>query len=155
MTQREHLQKIFTKLLESEIEILQFQKSISKSQKDKDGLNKMINHGRKAIKTICDLKHTEILVSLYNSFVNGKEPFFVSLERVINAKITQKWDKTDKGFKEFLLAEEEARSKSKKEAEEKVKQKEFIANARENGKKVEMIYKDGKLKPVIVEDSEA
>lgn len=152
MTQREHLQNIFLSLIDSEISILQFQKSIAKEQKDKSGLNKMINKGKKAKNVICDLRHTEILVSLYNSFVNGKEPFFVSLERVLNSKITQKWDKTDKGFKEFLLAEEEARAKSKKDAEEKAKQKEFIANARENGKKVEMIYKNGKLTPVIVEN---
>ncbi len=155
MTQREHLQKIFTKLLESEIEILQFQKSISKSQKDKDGLNKMINHGRKAIKTICDLKHTEILVSLYNSFISQKETYFVMIEKTVNSKKTKYWDTTKKGFQEFLKLEVQAKAQTDKEIEERKKQQGAIAKAKADGKKVEMIYKDGKLKPVIVEDSEA
>lgn len=155
MTQREHLQKIFIKLLESEIEILQFQKSISKSQKDKDGLRKMINHGRKAIKTICDLKHTEILVSLYNSFISQKETYFVMIEKTINSKKTKYWDTTKKGFQEFLKLELQAKAQSDKEIEERKKQQEIIAKAKADGKKIEMVFENGKLKPVIVEDNKA
>ena len=41
MTQREYLQNILISIIDSEIAILQFQKSIAKEQKDKTGLNKM------------------------------------------------------------------------------------------------------------------
>ena len=152
MTQREHLQNIFLSLIDSEIAILQFQKSIAKDKKDKSGLNKMINKGKKAKNVICDLRHTEILVSLYNSFVNGKEPFFITIERTINHKNTQKWDKTEKGFKEFVELEEQAKAQSKAEYEEKLKQKEMIENAKKQGKKIEMVFENGKLTPVIVEN---
>ena len=35
---------------------------------------------------------------------------------------------------------------------EKKENLDFIAKARKEGKKVEMLYKDGKIKPVIVEE---
>ena len=152
MTQREHLQNILISIIDSEIAILQFQKSIAKDQKDKSGLNKMINKGRKAKDVIRDLRHTEILISLYNTFVNGKESYFVMVERTINSKDTQKWDKTEKGFKEFVALEEQAKAKSKEEYEERMKQREMIINAKKQGKKVEMIFENGKLTPVIVEN---
>ena len=152
MTQREHLQNILISIIDSEIAILQFQKSIAKDQKDKSGLNKMINKGRKAKDVIRDLRHTEILISLYNTFVNGKESYFVMVERTITSKNTQKWDKTEKGFKEFVALEEQAKAKSKEEYEERMKQREMIINAKKQGKKVEMIFENGKLTPVIVEN---
>ena len=155
MTQIEYLKDLFFKFLETEIAILRFQKSISKRGKDRKGLDEMIKNGEKAIKTIRDLKHIEILTSLYNSFLAQKETYFITLERVINSENTEKWDKTEDGFKEFLELEESARAKSREEYEEKKKQAELIAQARKDGKKVEMILEDGKLKPIIVEDNHA
>ena len=152
MTQREHLQNILISIIDSEIAILQFQKSIAKEQKDKTGLNKMINKGKKAKDVIRDLRHTELLISLYNTFVNGKESYFVMVERTVNSKNTQKWDKTEKGFKEFVELEEQAKAKSKEEYEERMKQREMIINAKKQGKKVEMVFENGKLTPVIVEN---
>lgn len=152
MTQREHLQNILISIIDSEIAILQFQKSIAKEQKDKSGLNKMINKGKKAKDVIRDLRHTELLISLYNTFVNGKESYFIMVERTINHKNTNKWDKTEKGFKEFVELEEQAKAKSKAEYEEKLKQKEMIENAKKQGKKIEMVFENGKLTPVIVEN---
>lgn len=152
MTQREHLQNILISIIDSEIAILQFQKSIAKERKDKSGLNKMINKGKKAKDVIRDLRHTELLISLYNTFVNGKESYFIMVERTINSKNTQKWDKTEKGFKEFVELEEQAKAKSKEEYEERMKQREMIINAKKQGKKVEMLFKNGKLTPVIVEN---
>ena len=155
MTDREHLQNIFINFLNTEISILQFQKSIAKNQKDKTGINKLINKGKKAIDVVRDLKHTEILISLYNSFINGKEPYFVVVEKTINSKDTQKWDKTEKGFQEFLKLEAQAKAKSDADLKEKLAQQEMIKKAKEDGKKIEMIFEDGKLKPVIVEDNKA
>lgn len=155
MTQMDHLKNIFTKLLETEISVLEFQKSISKTEKDRKGLNKMIRDGKKAIRIVRDLKHTEILVSLYNSFLNKKETYFIMISKTINSKETLKWDKSELGFKEFLDLEAQAHAESQKEFEEKQKQLQSIAQAKKDGKKIQMVFENGKLTPVIVEEPKA
>lgn len=155
MKQIEYLKDLFSKFLETEIAILKFQKSLSKRGKDRKGIDTMIKNGEKAIETIRDLKHIEILTSLYNSFLAHKEHYFIMFAKVVNSENTEKWDKTEDGFKEFLELEESAKAKSQEELEEKKKQAELIVNARKEGKKIEMILENGKLKPIIVEDNNA
>ena len=155
MTQIEYFKQVFINFLETEIAILRFQKSLSKRGKDRKGLDEMIKNSEKAIETVRDLKHIEILTSLYNAFLSQKEHYFIMVEKTLNSENVEKWDKTEDGFKEFLELEETEKAKSQQELEEKKKQAETIAKARAEGKKIEMILEDGKLKPVIVEENNA
>lgn len=152
-TQAEQLKAIFTKMLETNIEIMNFQITLTKKEDEIRGLKKFIRYTKKAIDIVNSVKHQDILISLYNAFLNGKETYFMSLVRTVNNKDTiTKWDKSEKGYKEFLKLEEEARAKSKEEYEKKLAEQKAIQEARASGKKVEMVYENGKLTPRIVEE---
>lgn len=151
--QKELLKKIFTRMLETNIEIMKFQMTLAKTSEELKGLKNFVKQSEKAIKIVQGVNHYEILVSLYNTFVNGKETYFMTLCKTINRKDTiLKWDRTEKGFKLFLQLESEAKAKSKEEYEKKLAQKEMIKKAKEEGKKIEMVYVNGKLEPQIVEE---
>lgn len=151
--QKEHLKHIFVDMIVTNIDIMQFQMTTTTKKEEKQGLKKWIKLSEKAIEIIHSVDHYEILVSLYNSFVNKKELYFLTLvNSVVDKNTITKWDKSEKGFKEFLKKEQQAIAQSKQEAKENQDNIEFIRKAKEQGKKVEMLFKDGKLKPVIVEE---
>ena len=151
--QKEMLKHIFRTMLETNIAIMQFQATLTEKQEDIKGLKKFVKLSEKAIEIISSINHYEILVSLYNTFLNGKETYFVTLCKTVNNKQTiVKWDRTKTGFKQFLELENEAKAKSKEEYEKRVAQQEAIKKAKEEGKKVEMVYVDGKLQPRIVDE---
>ena len=152
--QKLRLKSIFLALLDTNISIMQFQLTLTDKEEDIKGLKKFISESKKAQNLINSIRHYEILVSLYNTFINGKETYFATLCKTINSKNTIiKWDRTEKGFKEFVALESEAKARSKKEYEKKLAQQEAIKKAKEEGKKVEMVYVDGKLQPRIVEET--
>lgn len=149
--QKELLKRLFVKMLETNADIMRFQMTLTDKEEDLKGLKKFVKQTEKAIKIVQSVVHYEILVSLYNTFISQKETYFVTLCKTINNKETiVKWDRTEKGFKLFLQLESEAKAKSKEEYEKKLAQKEMIVKAKEEGKKVEMVYIDGKLEPRIV-----
>ena len=136
--------------------IAEYQKSITKNRKNTYLCNKIIRETEKAISIIRDVNHSEILESLYKTFVGGKESFYYAiLSSVNNPNTIQVWDKSEEGFKKFLELEQDAKEKYENEIKEKKEQREMIEKAKKEGKKVEMMLKDGKLKPVIVEDNNA
>ena len=151
--QKECLKKIFVKMIETNIAIIEFQLTLTDKKEEIKGLKNIIKRSNRAIDIVNGIDHYEILVSLYNAFINRKEPYFVSLVCTIDKKLINKWDKTEKGFKEFLKLEEESIAKSKEEEEENKKTAEIIKKAKAEGKKVEMMYVDGKIKPVVVNDA--
>lgn len=151
--QKDLLKKVFVKMLETNANIMRFQMSLIDNEEEIKGFKKFIKQTEKAIKIVQCVVHYEILVSLYNTFICQKETYFMTLCKTINNKETIiKWDRTEKGFKLFLQLESEAKAKSKEEYEKKLAQKEMIKKAREEGKKVEMVYVDGKLEPKIVDE---
>lgn len=151
--QKERLKALLISILQANEKIMVFHKTLTEDKKAIQVINKSIKQSRKAIEIISQVKHIEILNSLYNALVSGKENYFALFGSVILAKNNVvKWDTTEKGFQEFLRLEAEAKAKSKKEYEEKLKQQEMIKKAKEEGKKIEYAYKDGKLQPLIVED---
>ena len=151
--QKVRLKRIFVSMLETNIAIMKFQLTLTDKEEEQKGLKKFISESKKAIEIINSVSHYEILVSLYNTFLNGKETYFATLCKTINNKKTiVHWDRTEKGFKEFIALESEAKAKTKAEYEKKLKEKEMIEKAKEEGKKVEMVYIDGKLQPRIVEE---
>lgn len=151
--QKEELKHIFVTMLETHIGIMRFQLTLTEKPEEIKGLKQFIRLGEKGIEIISSINHYEILVSLYNTFIGGKETYYATLCKTINSKKTIiRWDRTQKGFKEFMALESEARAKSKEEYEKKLAEKEAIKKAKEEGKKVEMVYVDGKLQPRIVEE---
>ena len=153
-SQKEQLKRLFVLMLETNIQIMKFQKTLTDKEDDIKGLKKFIRESEKAIEIVCSINHYEILVSLYNTFLNGKETYFATLCKTVNNKDTiKKWDRTEKGFKLFLQLESEAKAKTKAEYEKKLAEKEMIEKAKKEGKKVEMVLIDGKLQPRIVEEA--
>lgn len=151
--QKERLKVVFSRLLETERAIMSFQLTLATEQKHISGIKKVMKDCNKAINIINSVVHYEILVSLYNAFINGKESFYVLLSSTINSRGKVKyWDSSKKGFQEFLELEEQAKAQSQKEYEEKLEQQKIIQKAKDEGKKIEMIFQDGKLKPIIVGD---
>lgn len=149
--QKDLMKNIFVKMLESNIAIMEFQLTLIKEEEQQKGIKDIIKKSKKAIDIIKKVKHYELLVSLYNSFVNRKETYFVALCGTISSGKIKKWD-SEKGFKEFLEEEAQAIEKYDKEMAEKIRQNDAIKKAKEEGKKVEMMYVDGKIKPVIVNE---
>lgn len=151
-TQKQKIKDILINMAETNIAIMNFQITLTSKKEEITGLKKIIKRSKHAIEIIKGIDHYEILVSLYNAFINRKEPYFVSVVCTIDRKIINKWDKTEKGFKAFLEEEQQAIEKSKLEEKEKQKTIETIKKARQEGKKVELLYKDGKIQPVVVNE---
>ena len=151
--QKVKLKRLFCSIIDTNINVMDFQLTLTDKAEEIKGLKHFIKESNKAKEIINSIVHYEILVGLYNSFLNGKESYFLSLVRTVNRKDTiAKWDRTKKGFKEFQQKEIEARAKSEQEIKEKMAMQEMIRKAKEEGKKIEMVYVDGKLQPTIVEE---
>lgn len=150
--QNKRLKKALSSLIETTIAIMEFNLTLVKEEKDIQVTKKLIRDGKKAIEIISGIKHNEILVDLYNSFIVGNMPFFVAATRTMSMpKKIKHWD-TEKGFKDFIKAQEKAFAQCDKELEEKKKEREFVEKAKAEGKNVELMYHKGKIKPVIVEE---
>lgn len=153
--QKERMKNVFNSMLDSEIAIMQFQLTLAIEEKHIKGIKKVISQCKKAKEIISNIVHYEILVSLYNTFVNGRESFFVMLSSTIVSKNkVNYWDKTKKGFEIFKELEANARAQSQKDFEERKKQMEMVEQAKKDGKKVEYVYKDGKIQPLIVDNKQ-
>lgn len=151
--QKNLLKEIFIKVLETNLAIMRFQLSLTKVKKEQQGIQDIINKSEKAMQIINDIDHYEILVSLYNTFICHRETFFVTICATINKENTiEKWDKSEEGFQEFLELEQKAIEKNDQEIKEKMETAKIIKDAKAQGKKVELMYIDGKVKPVIVEE---
>ena len=149
-----HITEILESILNSNIAMMKFYKDISTDEKSAEICEKSIEQCKKGIRTIYSIKHIEILRSLFNKIVSGKESYFAMVGSICSFDKIKKWDNTKKGFQEFISMEKEAQEKAKQEYEEKEKQKEFVKQAQEQGKEVEMVYdpQTKKMKPVIVEE---
>lgn len=152
--QKEKLKSLFLAMIDTNIAIMNFQMTATNDKNDLKGLKKLVKESEKAKEIIKSINHCEILVSLYNTFVDKKELLFITLVKsIINKATIVKWDRTKKGFNDFLELDRQAKEQFDKENKEKQENLDFIKKAKEQGKKVEMLYKDGKLKPVIVEEA--
>lgn len=152
---RKYLVNIIRKVLETNIELMTYYKYYAVDEKSKRVCNKSIRQTKKSLERLPHIKHIEILQSLFNAVVSGKEVIFVSAGSLVGGKNVERWDSTEKGFKEFMKLEEEAVKKAKEKAEEEQKERELIAKAKAEGKQVEMVYMNGKIRPMIKEKDNA
>lgn len=152
---RKYLISIIRKVLETNIELMTYYKHYATDEKSKRICSKSIRQTKKSLEMLPHIQHLEILQSLFNAIIGGKEVIFASAGSLVCGKNVERWDNTEKGFKEFMKLEEEAVRQAKEKAEEEQKQREIIAKARAEGKQVEMIYMDGKVKPIVKEKNDA
>lgn len=145
------IKDIVIAMLKVNIANLEFQKSVSDVKEHKKTFTKLINHSIKSMELVRNIKHEDILVNIYNSFVHGHEAFYIALSESVYKNV-KRWDTTDKGYQEFKELEKEAIEKTDKEIAEKKKLAETIKKAKEEGKKIEYMFVDGHIKPVIVDD---
>ncbi len=152
--EKEYIVKILTKILETNISIMYMYKETANDEKSKSICNKSINQCRKGIKLLPKIEHIEILRSLMEKIVYGKEHYFATSGALCSFSKIITWDTTKKGFQEFTKLEEEERLLRQKDFEEQQKQKELIKKAQEQGKNVEMVYDPTtkKIKPVVLEE---
>lgn len=152
LLQNKRMKNMLVKLIETTNAIMEFNLTMVETPKDKKITRDIIRYGKKAIEIINSVKHNEILVDLYNSFIVGNMAFFVTATRTISLPNKIKnWD-SESGFKDFIKEREIALAKCEKDLEEKKKEREMIEQAKKEGKNVELMYKDGKIKHVIVEE---
>ena len=150
--QNDRLKNALIKLVETNIAIMEFNLTLVNEKKDINVTKTMIKQGKKAIEIIKSVKHNEILTDLYNSFIVGNIPYFVAATRTIALpKKIKHWD-TEKGFKDFIKERENAIAQYEKDQDEKKKERERIEQAKREGKNVELMYKDGKVRYVVVEE---
>ena len=145
------IKDIIIQMIKVNIANLEFQKTMSSVKEHRKTFTKMIHHSEKSIEIVRNLKHNDILASIYNSFVFGKEAYFITLNESIYKNV-QKWDATEKGYKEFKELERNAKEQSEKELQEKREMAETIKKAKENGQKIEYLFENGKIRPVVVEE---
>ena len=157
MTKRQKTENVLNCLIDTNIAIMELYKTISHDKKAKSVCDKSIRHSKKAKKIITSIKHDEILYSLYNSIIVGKETYFIQSASLPLKEEIKTWDKNEKGFQEFLKAEKEGKEEELAEIEKKKQEQLAIEKAREEGKKVEYSYDPNtkSVKPVIVENKVA
>ena len=143
--------KILTKLLETNIEIMTFYKHLAVDDKSKRTCSKSIRQSKKAIEKLQHVQHLEILVSIYNTLIGGKEFVFVSGASLICSKNFDYWDKTEKGFKEFIELEHQAKVEQEQKLKEQHEKDIALKKAKEEGKDIEHVLVDGKIQTLVKE----
>lgn len=151
----EQIKNILINLLKTEISLMEYMRKLSVCNKEKYVCNKAIKQARNSINVVKDIKHGEILLSLYNVFIKHNVGLFATAGAIIGSKQTLKWDNTEEGFKEFLELENEAIAQRKKEQEDRNHDREIIKKAKEQGKQIEFVLIDKKLRPVVKENEQS
>lgn len=150
MDKKVAIKKAIKSLIQANIDIMNYHLTINDDPNIIKVIKKNINRGRKALLIVDEIWHIEILESLYRSFIFGKEQYFALISATI-VKQARKWD-SEKGFVEFQELEKQAIEEQRKQEEERQHDEQVIKSAKEMGKKIEMVMKDGRLRPVVVEE---
>ena len=142
---------IIKNILKLHIDIVLMRKCALKDEKAIAVCDKCIRDSKKALRNIDNIKHKDIIESLYNTLVTKNETWFYFFAPLINGKNVKRWDTTKKGYEEFLTLEKEAKEIAKQKAEEQAEKKKKLEEAKARGDKVEMLYnpKTKKIEPII------
>lgn len=154
--QRELIIKCIKSVINTNLEILALHKTIFRNNKESmSAIEKNIRISKKALRNIDNINHIEILRSIYQNIISGKETIFALAPALINSKKCKYWDTTKKGFEEFMELEREANEIAKQKLEQQIKEQEMVKKAKEQGKKVEYVYDnvEKRNKPLIIEEN--
>lgn len=152
MTDRQLQEKAIINLLNTAISITEFHKKKALNEKNIGICNRHIRACKKALRILPTIKHDEIINSLFKTLTANAMQLFILAPNIVNSKDIKRWDTTKKGFEEFNFLEEEARKINEEKEKQRLADLEAIKKAKEEGKKVEMVLKDGKLRPVVAEE---
>lgn len=155
--EREYYIKTLSCILNTNINIFQYYKELAKTEKDVKTCNKTIRQSKKGLKMLPNIKRIEILRDFFERFIYGKESYFVLSGSLCSYKKINYWDRSEKGFKDFLEWKEMGIKQQQEKIAEQQRNAEIIKKAQEQGKKVEMLYdsETKKIKPVIVDKKES
>lgn len=152
MKQRELQITAISKMLESNIAIMTCYKNTQKDTKIISVCEKSIRESKKALRYLPTIKHDDIIDSLFRTLTVNSVQLFTIIGPLINGKQVKDWDNTENGYQEFLHLEEEAQQIAEEKKKQQIADQEAIKKAKEQGKKVDYVYKDGKMKPVVMEE---
>lgn len=152
--EKNEIVSVLTSILEASISVMNFYKVVALDEKSREICDKSIGNAKNGIEKIKTIKHIEILRSLFNHMVVGKESYFAMCGSLCSFEKIDFWDNTRKGFIEFKKLEELGKQEELEKQEEIKKNREVIKKAQEEGKNVEMLYdkETKKIKPIIVEE---
>lgn len=148
--QRAKIRNAIISLLKTQVALFEFEKTLFTDEKDIKMCDELINDAKKAQDIVMKIDHGDILVSIFNTYLGGKESYFAVLSKSI-VKNVEHWD-TEEGFKEFLELEAQAKQLYKQDLKEKEETRATIEKARAEGKQIEMVFENGKVKPIVVEE---
>lgn len=152
--ERQTLIDLIKKALELNISNCQFMKKLYKSDKNVvKTLNKSIRSSEKALNNVSLIKHIEVLRALYGDIIGKYSNELLLSGTLVMSKKTQYFDKTEKGFKEFVELTEQNKKMYQEKLKEQEESRKAIEKAKEQGKKVEYMVDPvtKKLKPIILE----
>ena len=151
---KEYYVDMLTKVLETNISVFTFYKRLANDEKSIEIAQKCIDNSKVGIDKIKGIKHIAILESLYVHIIDGKEQYYAMSGSLCSYDKIDVWDKTNTGYRQFLKMEKEGQELALKKQQEVQRNKEIIDKAKQEGKKVDMIYdeKTKSLKPVVVEE---
>lgn len=156
--EREYLIDLIVKNLDLNIANCEFMKKAYRGNPQVlKVINKSIKNSEKALESVNKIKHIEILRAIYSDLIGQISAKLMLGGSLVVSKKVYYWDNTENGFKEF----QELCENNIKEQEQKIKEQQeslqAIQKAKEQGKKVQMIYDPAtkKVKPVIEESGDA
>jgi len=150
---RQHLLNIIKDFLKTSKSLLEYYKFSADTKKAKLICNRSLKSIEKALVSVNEIKHIEILEYLYSAFIGNNAIVYSVSGNFINSKKMKHYD-TDKGFKEFMDFIEEQKKLEQEREQKRKESEEAIKKAKELGKKVEMVYDNGtkSVKPMVVEE---
>ena len=153
---REYLINIISSYLTTNLTMMSFLREQAPNSHAKRVCTKNIKTTQKAIQYLYEIKHLDILEYIYSSFVgNNIMAYSVSPKMVLSPKIKE-WD-IEEHHQEFVDYVEELRIYEERKAQERQESQLAIQKAKEQGKKVEMVYdkEQKKVVPVILDNENA
>lgn len=147
---REKIISVLNRIIDVAIAMCDLNKTLTNDKVARQKLNKFAKMCEKAKEYLPTIKHDEVLFGIYKNVVTGKESLYTMCPSLILHKATKHFD-TEKGFKEYLKLEKVAAEEEKKAAEKILEKQKAVANAKQEGKNVEFVYKDGKMEQVVVD----
>ena len=153
--ERQELTNLIIKALQLNIDNCLFMKQLYKSNKNTIKVfNKSILQSKKALVLIKEIKHIEILRAVYGDVIGQMSGVLMLGGSEICSKQLKIWDKTEKGLKEFLELQEQNQKIMAQKLKERQESAEIMKKAKEQGKKVEMLYDPvaKKVRPVVMEE---
>lgn len=150
---RKHLLSIIRSHLETSKNMVAYFTAIATTDAQKKVCKKSMKSLNKALKHIDEIKHIEILEYLYSTFIGNNVIAYTISGEIVNSKKVNEYDK-DENIEEFRQLMLEQRQEQLERERKRQESAEVIKKAKEQGKKVEMVWdKDTKTaKPMIIEE---